>query len=55
MLSRKIAVLSTNVLEFASRGIHNLHVAGQVLVTPDLAELIECQVSDIAQIELVVP
>ena len=55
MLGCKVAVLSTNILEFSSRRVHNLDVASQVLVTPDLAELIEGKVGDIAQVKFVVP
>ncbi len=54
MIRGEVSVFSSNILKLTSGRIKNLYIAGNIFLSPDLAEVVEVLVSNLGNIELVV-
>lgn len=54
MGSGEISVFGTNVLELACRRVRDLNVAGDVSIAIGLAELIECLIGNIGDVQFMI-
>ena len=54
MVCGEVSISGANVLEFACSRVRDLYIAGDVAVTVYFAELVECFICNIGDVQLVV-